>query len=473
MSEPTLDKSAAFAALPAEWSEDLLPTIRQQAAQLHRKLVVLDDDPTGTQTVYDIPVLTEWSVASLAKELAAPEPVFYILTNSRSLPLAGAQALNAEIGRNLVAASAQSGCDFAVVSRSDSTLRGHFPGEVTALADAIQRSFDGLLIIPYFLEGGRFTIDDVHYVAEGDKLVPAAATPFAKDAAFGYHNSNLKAWVAEKSGGQVAAESVVSISLDDLRSGGPEQVAGKLLQLSNGVHAIVNCVTLRDMQVFVSGLLRAESQGKHFLYRTAASFVQMRAGLPTRPLLSAAQMNATSANGGLVVVGSYVPKTTGQLGALLASPQVAAIEVNVSALLDDGTQQGEISRASTLAEQLIRSGQDVVIYTSRTLISSDNAERSLQIGQRVSHSLVAIVNAIQTPPRYLIAKGGITSSDLATKALGIRRAMVMGQILPGVPVWQAGNESRHPGMPYIVFPGNVGGESALLDVVNQLRKVAE
>lgn len=304
-------------------------------------------------------------------------------------------------------------------------------------------------------------------------MVPAAATPFAKDAAFGYRNSNLKAWVAEKSGGQVAAESVVSISLDDLRSGGPEQVAQKLLQLSNGTHAIVNCVTLRDMQVFVSGLLRAESQGKHFLYRTAASFVQMRAGLPTRPLLSAAQMNATSANGGLVVVGSYVPKTTGQLGALLASPQVAAIEVNVSALLDDSTQQGEISRASTLAEQLIRSGQDVVIYTSRTLISSDNAERSLQIGRRVSHSLVAIVNAIQTPPRYLIAKGGITSSDLATKALGIRRAMVMGQILPGVPVWQAGNESRHPGMPYIVFPGNVGGESALLDVVNQLRKVAE
>ncbi|MFN8442422.1 MAG: four-carbon acid sugar kinase family protein [Caldilineaceae bacterium] len=469
MSPQTLDKSTTFAALPPDWQADLLPQIRQQAQQLARKLVVLDDDPTGTQTVYDIPVLTEWAVDSLKQELLASEPVFYILTNSRSLPLPAAQALNAEIGRNLVAASEQSGRDFAVVSRSDSTLRGHFPGEVMALAAAIKRSFDGLLIIPYFLEGGRFTIDDVHYVAEGDKLVPAAETPFAKDAAFGYRNSDLKAWVEEKMSGRVAAASVHSISLDDIRIGGPDQVCSRLLTMHDGAIAVINCVTLRDMQVFVSGLLAAEAQGKQFVYRTAASFVQIRAGLATRPLLSRDQMNATGDTGGLVVVGSYVPKTTGQLGALLASPQINPLEVNVPALLADDTQSNEISRVHEAADQLLRSGRDVVIYTSRTLISSDSAEASLAIGQRVSASLVAIVKALQTRPRYLLAKGGITSSDLATQALGIRRAIVLGQILPGVPVWQSGPESRHPGMPYIVFPGNVGGETALVDVVKQLK----
>lgn len=469
MSLHTLDKSTTFAALPLEWQAELLPQIRQQAQQLARKLVVLDDDPTGTQTVYDIPVLTEWSVESLKQELLASEPIFYILTNSRSLPLPAAQALNAEIGRNLVAASEQSGRDFAVVSRSDSTLRGHFPGEVMALASAIKRSFDGLLIVPYFLEGGRFTIEDVHYVAEGDKLVPAAETPFAKDAAFGYRNSNLKEWVEEKTAGRVAAASVHSISLEDIRIGGPDQVRNRLLNMHDGAIAVINCVTLRDMQVFVSGLLAAEAQGKQFVYRTAASFVQIRAGLATRPLLSREQMNATGDTGGLVVVGSYVPKTTGQLGALLASPQINPLEVNVPALLADDTQSIEVARVHEAADQLLRNGQDVVIYTSRALISSDSAEASLSIGQRVSASLVAMVKALQTRPRYLLAKGGITSSDLATQALGIRRAMVLGQILPGVPVWQSGSESRHPGMPYIVFPGNVGGETALLDVVNGLK----
>ena len=156
---------------------------------------MLDDDPTGTQTVHNIPVLTEWSVASLRAELANDLPCFYILTNSRSLPLPGAQAMNVEIARNLREASHQAQRDFVIVSRSDSTLRGHFPGEVDALANALEQDFDGWLIIPFFLEGGRYTIGNVHYVAEGDKLVPAGETPFARDSAFGYRASNLREWV--------------------------------------------------------------------------------------------------------------------------------------------------------------------------------------------------------------------------------------------------------------------------------------
>nr|GEX57316.1 ketose-bisphosphate aldolase, class-II [Tanacetum cinerariifolium] len=63
------------------------------------------------------------------------------------------------------------------------------------------------------------------------------------------------------------------------------------------------------------------------------------------------------------------------------------------------------------------------------------------------------------------SQGGITSSDIATKALEAKRAKIVGQALAGVPLWQLGPESRHPGVPYIVFPGNVGDSNALAKVV--------
>jgi len=455
--------------LPPEWPDDLLPEIQKQLKAARRKVVVLDDDPTGTQTVHDIPVLTGWSVEVLGKELQNDLPAFYLLTNSRSLPLAQAQALNQKIGRNLLEAGRQTGCDFAVVSRSDSTLRGHFPGELEALTTGLAQPFDGWLLVPYFLEGGRYTINDVHYVAEGDKLVPAAETPFAQDAAFGYHASNLRQWVAEKTGGRIPAKTVASISIEEIRQGGPAQVSRRLCALEQAKVCIVNAASPRDIEVFVRGLLGAEAAGKRFLYRTAASFVQTRAGLALRPLLTAQELELPNSGGGLIVVGSYVPKTTRQVQELLAQPErVVAVEINVEALLDNRQRQSEIERVAGRANEGLQRQQDVMIYTARNLITGRNAESSLAIGQRVSGSLVAIVQAIASRPRYLLAKGGITSSDVATHALGVKRALVRGQILPGVPVWQLGPESRQPGLTYIVFPGNVGDTHALVEVTARL-----
>ena len=468
-----ISKTELLLALPAEWPVDLLPTIQAQVAASGRKIVVLDDDPTGTQTVYDIAVLTEWSVERLQAELGNAAPAFYILTNSRSMALPAAQACNAEIGRNLQMASQACGRDFVVVSRSDSTLRGHYPGETDALAAALEADVDATLLIPFFLEGGRYTIGDVHYVAEGDQLVPAAETPFARDAAFGYQNSNLRAWVQEKTAGRTAAETVAAITLDDIRRGGPAAVAQKLENLTHGAVCIVNAAAMRDIQVFVMGLLAAEAQGKKFLYRTAASFVQVRAGLAARPLLTQAALDLPTNGGGLVVVGSYVPKTTSQVHELLALPDLLCIEVNVEKLLADDEQGAEIQAAVQAANAGLQQEQDVVIYTSRDLVAGYDAERSLTIGRRVSDSLVEIVRAISTRPRYLLAKGGITSSDVATKGLDVRRALVLGQILPGVPVWRTGDESRHPGLAYIVFPGNVGDSSALVQVVTALGRIRE
>lgn len=463
-----IESQAGLAGLPPEWPDDLLPAIRARLDHSRRKVVVLDDDPTGTQTVHSIPVLTEWSVDVLRGELANDLPAFYILTNSRSLPPAAAAAMNAEIGGHLAEAARQAGRDCAVVSRSDSTLRGHFPVEVSALAEALGGGFDAWIIDPFFLEGGRYTLNDTHYVAEGDRLVPAGQTEFARDAAFGYRASNLREWVAEKTGGRVPAADVASITLDDVRRGGPDRVAERLHELTGGRVCIVNAASMRDQQVFVLGLLQAEERGQRFLYRTAASFVQVRAGLAARPLLKRRDFDLSQGSGGLVVVGSYVPRSTAQVEAVLANPRICSVEIAVDSLLDDRRREPTITHAAQEIERRLRDGCDVMLYTSRRLVTGQDATHSLDIGRRVSEGLVAVVRAISTRPRYLVAKGGITSSDVATRGLDVKRALVMGQILPGVPVWQLGPESRCPGMAYVVFPGNVGGPQSIAEVIQTL-----
>jgi len=467
MKSDRINKPKLLESLPPEWPEKSFEEIQAKISASKRKIVVLDDDPTGTQTVHGIRVLTGWSVESLQSELRGDQPAFYILTNSRSLPLADAQAMNVEIGSNLNAASLLSKRDLAVVSRSDSTLRGHFPGEVQVLSQAIGQSFDAWLVIPFFLEGGRYTINDIHYVADGNDFIPAGETEFARDTVFGYQSSNLRLWVEEKTDGRIKAYQVASISIEDIRMGGPSHVERRLLELAAGQICVVNAASYADLEVFVLGLLNAESQGRRYLYRTAASFVRVRAGIAPRPLLESADLDLARSGGGLIVAGSYVPKTSAQIENLRSDHKMVEIELDVQSLL--GAQRMQIiQQATKTADAAIENGQNVLIYTSRKLISGPDESSSLQIGQRVSQSLVDIIHAIQERPRYIIAKGGITSSDIATGGLNVQRADVLGQIIPGVPVWRLGNESRFPGMPYIVFPGNVGGPEAIAEIVDKL-----
>jgi uncharacterized protein YgbK (DUF1537 family) len=386
------------------------------------------------------------------------------------VPPAEAAALSREIGRNLSTASRQTGRTFAVVSRSDSTLRGHFPGEVDALVDGLGGPFDAWLVIPFFLEGGRYTINDVHYVLDGASLVPAAQTESARDAAFGYRSSNLREWVEEKTAGRVRAGDVAAISLEDIRCGGPPRVTERLAALAAGSVCIVNAAGYRDLEVFVRGLLEAEAAGRRFLYRTAASFVRVRAGIAPRPLLKRADLALEDTGGALVVVGSYVPRTTSQLMKLLEKPGILPVKIDVTALLDSSRRAREITQTTEAAGAGLVNGRDVVMYTSRTLVTAADAESNLSVGRQVSQALVSIVRALGETPRYILAKGGITASDLATDALAVRRAEVLGQILPGVPVWRLGRESTHPGLTYIVFPGNVGSESALAETVAALSR---
>lgn len=470
MQTTRLSRDTLFASLPPRWPHDPLPALRAAVRARDETVVVLDDDPTGTQTVHGVPVLTAWPPEALRAELARRPAALYLLTNSRSLPAGEAQALNREIGTALVAAARQAGRRIVVVSRSDSTLRGHFPGEVEALLAGLGTGPAVILLIPAFIAGRRYTIGDVHYVGEGDWLVPAGETAFARDAAFGYTASNLRDWVGEKTGGRVAAAAVASLSIETIRRGGPPAVAAALAALRPDSICIVNAASERDLAVVTQGILSAEEQGQRFLYRTAASFVPLRAGLPSRPLLTPAELALPQSSGGLIVVGSHVPTTSAQVAALLARADIVGVEVRVERLLSAHDGADEVRRAAARANAALLRGDDTVLYTSRQLVTAAHAGEALAIGRRVSHGLVAIVRAITTRPRYLLAKGGITSSDVATAALGITRALVLGQIAPGVPVWQAGRESRYPGLIYIVFPGNVGEAQMLAEIVATLKK---
>jgi uncharacterized protein YgbK (DUF1537 family) len=469
MTDTMLTRTDLLAALPPVWPEDPFPSIRRAVAESATKLVVLDDDPTGTQTVHGIPVLTTWSVCDLEAELKAAGPGFFILTNSRSLTGAAAAALNREIGANLRQASANTGTPVEVVSRSDSTLRGHFPGEVDALMEAMGTGDLPRILVPCFFEGGRYTVNDIHYVAEGEHLVPAAQTPYARDAAFGYRHSNLREWVQEKTEGAVTGNTVVSVSIEDVRKGGPNRVADRLATLSPGSCCIVNAMEYRDLEVFVAGLLAAVAdRDRRFVFRTAASLVRIRAGIMQRDLLDRTELTVENGSGGLFVVGSYVPKTSDQPAVLRSQESMVGIEVNVNDLLDDARQPLAVADATAAANEAMKRGRDAVLFTSRDLVAGADARGSLDIGRRVSESLIAVVRGISRQPRYLVAKGGITSSDVATKGLGVRRAMIMGQVLPGIPAWQLGRETRWPGMAYIVFPGNVGDDDALAVIRRRL-----
>lgn len=454
--------------LPPEYPQEMLSSVREEFIKSGKSVVVLDDDPTGTQTCYDVVVLTSWRVALIAEELKKKPSVLFILTNSRSLPESEAVQLAREIGRNLKDAVRESGREIVVISRSDSTLRGHFPAEVDAIAAALDINDAVKVLVPAFIEGGRYTLDDVHYIVEDQELVPVSDTPFARDIVFGYRHADLKMWVEEKTKGKAKASEVISLSLEDIRVGGPQVVSEKLKTCSAGKICIVNAASYRDLEVFVMGVMLAEKSGKKFLYRTSATFVPIRAGMASGKIFIPKIDDMVSSNGSLIVVGSHVPKTTSQLTWLLTQGKYKAIEVNVAEILNLSETSSQAAAIIQQTDQWLASGKDVVIHTSRKLEAGHDPESSLRINALVSDFLVSIMKGLTVRPKFIIAKGGITSSDLASKGLSAEKAKVLGPVIPGVPVWQLDQKSKFPGIAYVVFPGNVGDHTALAEVAKKL-----
>jgi uncharacterized protein YgbK (DUF1537 family) len=468
---------------PAAIPDDpgLRASIRELRAADGRLLGVLDDDPTGSQAVHDVQVVTVLDEAAYEDAFAAAAggaATCFVLTNSRSLPEQQAAALTADAARGLLAA-ARAPVD--LVSRSDSTLRGHVIGEPGALADVLREVTgagpDGVLFIPAFIEAGRLTIDDIHWARGDAGMVPVGETEFARDRVFGYTASNLREFLAAKSGGAFGADAVASISLTDIRTGGIPRIREVLAGTRDGSWIVVNATEYSDLETVAKAVLLAERSGQSFVFRTGPSFVRALGGLEPRAPLRGRDLapardhsrHGSSSGHGLIVVGSHVGQSTRQLGVLLAKRVLTPVQLDAAEVI--GSAPDVVRKTADRVIAALRMA-DVVLYTSRDVVRGNPAGPGhmddLAVARAVSAALATTVRlALAAEPAWIIAKGGITSHDVAVYGLGIRRAEVAGQLFPGlISVFRPADAAPEAiGMPYVVFPGNVGGVDALAQAV--------
>ena len=449
--------------------------LNKEIAANNKKIVVLDDDPTGVQTVHDVSVYTNWDKESIRQGFKEENNLFYVLTNSRGFTAEQTARAHREIAAVVDEAAKESGKEYLFISRSDSTLRGHYPLETELLKECYEqntgKTVDGEILCPFFKEGGRFTIDNVHYVKYGEELVPADETEFAKDKTFGYSTAVMPEYVEEKTKGAYKASDAVCISLEDIRNLDIDKIEEQLMAVKGFNKIIVNAVDYADVKVFCTALYRAMAKGKVFMFRTAAAIVKVMGGVVSQPLLTREQMVVKETkNGGIIVVGSHTDKTTKQVECLKELKNIEFIELDATLVKDDEAFEAEVKRCLEKEEACIREGRTVCCYTTRALITADTGDKEdeLSLSVKISDAVQSLVGRLNITPSFVIAKGGITSSDVGTKALAVRKANVLGQIRPGIPVWQTGKESKFPMTPYVIFPGNVGEASTLKEAVEVL-----
>lgn len=433
------------------------------------KIIVLDDDPTGSQTVHSCLLLMRWDVDTLRLGLRDNSPIFFVLTNTRSLTPEAAAKVTKEVCHNLkIAIEAENIQDFLVVSRSDSTLRGHYPIETDVIASELG-PFDAHFLVPAFFEGGRITRDSIHYLIIDGVPTPVHETEFARDSVFAYSYSYLPKYAEEKTSCKIPADSVERFLLSDIRAGSKE----RLMNLHNNQCCVVDGETQADLDKFAQDILSAAGQGKRFLFRSAASILTALTALPPQPI-GAQDMAQYVRYGkpGAVIVGSHVKKTTQQLTKLLQAEGITGIEIDVASLIDNGNEAGLLSDTLLAVGAVHSEGKTPVIYTSRTELTFPDVKTRLDFGAKVSNLLMDIVRGLPSDIGFLISKGGITSNDVLSSGLALTSARLLGQILAGCSMVITPNDHpRYPNLPVVLFPGNVGDDSALATVYQRLSKV--
>lgn len=459
-----------IARFPDQESEDLRQEISHLLVESNIKIIVIDDDPTGIQTVHDCLLLTSWDCENLSNAFLDKAPLFYILTNSRAMNAGQAARVNREAAEAVIRTNREFGFRLIFISRSDSTLRGHFPLEPETIRDTLlKHNFKAgfpLFFIPCFLEAGRYTFENVQFMKEGESLVPVGETEFAGDSVFGYHSSDLRDYITEKSQGRITAGKVGSLPVIDLREKSEDEIANLISSFSQMEFIIVNALGYDDLRKFSLAFLRLFTASQHVaVFRTSSSLPKALSGLGERELFCSADLRLKSGPG-LFIVGSHVRKSTRQLQKLLLNREVIGIEVAVAEVQSDpGNCQTKIMKE---LKEATESGKTPVIYTSREEQRlADHSDR-LALGMKISDFLTGIVRKLPFSPAYIVAKGGITSHEIMTRGLCIKRARVLGQILPGVPVVMTGETGRFPRMPYIIFPGNVGDENSLAELYGKM-----
>lgn len=437
---------------------------------IETKIIVLDDDPTGSQTVHSCLLLTQWDAGTLKAALKDDSPLFFVLTNTRGMSAERAASLTREVCQNLK--SALKALDDRqinpiLVSRSDSTLRGHYPVEPNIIAEELG-PFDAHFIVPAFFEGGRITRNSTHYLVVDGNEIPCHETEFARDSVFGYTTAYLPDYVQEKTKGAISSNQVERFLLQDVRG----DCAERLQSLCKNVCCVVDCEQQADLDHFCTQLKEvAGAHGRRFLFRSGASLLTALAQLPPQPVAAEDMWQYVKQDSpGAIIIGSHVQKTTTQLHELLKLPNVEGIEVNVERI-----KKGEI--LELLPEILGKAldthsnGRHPAIYTSRNELEFDCFEDRLHFGEEVSNFLMDVVRGLPPTLGFLISKGGITTNDVLSKGLALSTSRVVGQILPGCSVVCCpSSHPRYPEMPVVIFPGNVGNHYGLATVFQRLAK---
>lgn len=443
--------------------------------ELDKKIVVLDDDPTGIQTIHDIYVYTCWDKDTIREAFLDKNKMFFILTNSRSMTVEETEKLHTEIAENLVKVSGDLNIEFLLISRGDSTLRGHYPLETETIRNVMEKNgmkVDGEILVPFFQEGGRYTLNNVHYLRDDDELIPVGNTEFAKDWTFGYKNSDLKKWIQEKSEYRINSDNIYSITTEELFQMQTKNIIEKLIKLTNFDKMILNCTCYTELKIFTIALVQALKYGKNYIFRSAASITKILAGISDKALLTRRELTP-GGQAGVIIVGSHVKKTTAQLEELMKMyPKLKYIEFDVRSVLNPPAFRQEQERVISELNLSLAVGRSAVVYTTREdfEINTGNKEDELRVSVKISNAVTELISTLAIQPGYIVAKGGITSSEIGTKGLEVSKALVLGQILPGIPVWRLGEECRFSGIPYVIFPGNVGSEKALAEIVGVLER---
>jgi uncharacterized protein YgbK (DUF1537 family) len=411
------------------------------------KIVVLDDDPTGTQSASGVNVLLDFNEKLIAGALAASESV-YIQTNSRAIDEAAARKLVAQVGDDSLAAGQLLGEDIQFVLRGDSTLRGH----VFAESEAFLTQNSIILFVPAFPDGGRTTRDGVHYVKTNGTDIPAHETEYALDPVFPFSTGKLDDYVTEKSG-----RPSTLVGLEDIRAG--DGLVNVLLEAKPGTVVLPDAVTNDDVRLIADAVKTATDRGASIVVRCAAPLAAALAHVESDGLLPKPLVQYPSRT--LLICGSHTAGATVQLAALeqaWGKPHF----IDTEEALIDPVRTGQ-EAAEALKDDLITRGL-AMLASDRQRSSTHN---TLGHGERVMAALTNAVHELASEVDVVIAKGGITSADVARHGLSAKRAHVLGQVLPGVSVWSIDVTPEHS-VTYIVVPGNVGDEDTLTKVVAAL-----
>jgi len=438
------------------------------------KFVVIDDDPTGSQTVHDCLLLLKWDCSTLVKGFESKSNLFFILANTRSLSENDAKLTIEEICTNLktVIASQAYEEEIIFISRGDSTLRGHNFLEPSALNSCLG-PFDATFHIPAFIEGKRLTINGSHFV---DKT-PINQTIFARDKIFGYETSNVKSLLFQKSNSQINIEDIQNLLLSDMEILNYEEnniVFKTLKNLKNNKHVIVDVQNYSQLKK-LSFVIKKLSKQKKFLFRTAASFIGSISEKKSVPQVETFFSNLRIRNKekgllpGLIIVGSYVELSTIQLTNLLEISICYPIELDVFEFFKINSSDNNQELRNFFKNKLLREirfsfneGKTPVLFTSRKYMSLDMSEQ-FNFYNSLACFIAELVTDLKYEIGYLISKGGITTNLILSKGLNADYVYLEGQILTGISVVTY-NLKNGEKLPIVTHPGNIGTKDSLVNI---------